>query len=251
MAAGKHAAIRALLMAVSFTFTGCDVLHQLTTPSAVSIQNFQASPSQITVGAQSVLSWDVSGADSVQIDNGIGAVPPKGSRTVTPQWTTTYVLAARAGALNTQSSIELRVVPPSTTPPTPGPTPGAPVPSPSPQPTPKPTPTPTPTPTPSNTPVVGGPVAKAAVGVIFVVCDNQGLPDSQDASSILVGCKVHLIVNLKDAHGVQVDNRGPINWAGASPRFSTSTFVSRRKSGAARNTAISSKFVEYSFTGTS
>jgi hypothetical protein len=206
--------VRALFAVTALGVSGCSLVHQLTGPSSVAIRTFRATPPTITVGSQAVLTWDVSGADSVQIDNGIGTVESQGSRTITPNWSTTYVLSAHSGSLSTQASIAVSVVPGSPTPPpSPSPTPVIPTPKP-PAPSPQPTPTPTPTP-----PSPAGPVAKARVGVIFVVCDNQGLPNSVDAVSVQVGCKVHMIVNLKDAHNQQTDAQGPINWHYSAPNL--------------------------------
>ena len=56
--------------------------------------DFTANPTTINVGDSVSLSWNVTGADTVNIDQGIGPVPPSGSRTVTPNSTTSYTLTA-------------------------------------------------------------------------------------------------------------------------------------------------------------
>ena len=62
------------------------------------ISSFSASPSSIQPGQSSTLSWGaVTNADSVSIDPGVGGVGTPGSRSVSPQTTTTYVLTARCG----------------------------------------------------------------------------------------------------------------------------------------------------------
>ena len=58
------------------------------------ITKFDAEPDSITAGSQAQLSWEVSGATTVSIDNGIGSVALKGSRTVMPSATTNYVITA-------------------------------------------------------------------------------------------------------------------------------------------------------------
>ncbi len=58
------------------------------------INTFTASPATITAGQSSTLSWNVSNATSVSIDQGIGAVGLTGSRSVSPTTTTTYTLTA-------------------------------------------------------------------------------------------------------------------------------------------------------------
>ncbi len=100
-------------------------------------------------------------------------------------------------------------IPPGGGPPGPSPSPQ---PTPTPLPTPTPTPTPAPTPTPEPTPEPGGPVAKARIKVIFVVCNNQGLPNSENATQVAVGCKVHMDLNLKDAYNNPTDPHGTPEW---------------------------------------
>ncbi|MEO5572552.1 MAG: hypothetical protein ABIT08_06645 [Bacteroidia bacterium] len=57
---------------------------------------FKATPSVIAAGASSLLDWNISGADTVTIDNGIGTVAASGSQSVTPAATTSYKLTATA-----------------------------------------------------------------------------------------------------------------------------------------------------------
>ncbi|MDZ4797268.1 MAG: OmpA family protein [Bryobacteraceae bacterium] len=61
----------------------------------VQIVRFQAVPTNIRSGEQSMLDWQVIGADSVTISNGIGTVPANGQRAVSPTQSTTYTLTAR------------------------------------------------------------------------------------------------------------------------------------------------------------
>lgn len=65
-------------------------------PSAVNIASFTASRTYVSeTKPDSVLSWDVTGAAQIEIDNGIGVVTGT-SLTVTPATTTTYTLKATA-----------------------------------------------------------------------------------------------------------------------------------------------------------
>lgn len=57
---------------------------------------FKATPSTIPAGELSTLEWNISGAASVAIDNGIGTVAASGTRIVTPAVTTAYKLTAAA-----------------------------------------------------------------------------------------------------------------------------------------------------------
>jgi phospholipase C len=55
---------------------------------------FSAAPATINAGDTAVLTWNVTGARSASIDNGIGSVPLSGTQQVKPQQTTTYTLTA-------------------------------------------------------------------------------------------------------------------------------------------------------------
>jgi carbohydrate binding protein with CBM4/9 domain len=55
---------------------------------------FNASPSSITTGQSSTLTWSTANATSVTIDHGMGTQPTSGSLAVTPSVTTTYTLTA-------------------------------------------------------------------------------------------------------------------------------------------------------------
>ena len=63
-------------------------------PTVPIINSFSAIPSTITVGESSTLSWSVTDATSVIIDNGIGSVVLTGTTAVNPTTTTTYTLTA-------------------------------------------------------------------------------------------------------------------------------------------------------------
>ncbi|MCU1310917.1 MAG: pyrrolo-quinoline quinone [Candidatus Angelobacter sp.] len=67
------------------------------------IVQFSADPTSLGPGQQSKLSWNVSNADKVTIDNGIGDVALVGSTSVSPTATTTYTLTA-TGAQGTKTA---------------------------------------------------------------------------------------------------------------------------------------------------
>lgn len=138
------------ILLLALASLACGLVDKLTSsdPSGLSIQQFSASPVTIDPGSAATLSWEVQGASTVVIDNGIGSVPAKGSRQVQPSATTTFSLVAEAGTSTTTASVQV-IVQGS---PTPSPSP-SPSPTPSPSPSPSPTPTPTPSPTPSPSPV--------------------------------------------------------------------------------------------------
>lgn len=63
-------------------------------PVGPRVYSFAASPSQILLAQSTTLSWAVSNAASVVIDQGIGSVSPSNSVVLTPAATTTYTLTA-------------------------------------------------------------------------------------------------------------------------------------------------------------
>jgi hypothetical protein len=81
------------------------------TPGTSQVVRFDATPSSITAGQSSQLTWIVQGATSVSIDNGIGNVAATGSRTVTPAATTTYTLTAVGPSGNVTLSTTVTVTP--------------------------------------------------------------------------------------------------------------------------------------------
>jgi chitodextrinase len=77
------------------------------TGSVPAISSFTANPASITAGQTSTLSWNVSGATTITIDNSIGSVTGTTSRIVTPAQTTTYTLTAAnsAGSSTTKATV--------------------------------------------------------------------------------------------------------------------------------------------------
>ncbi len=83
------------LMVVSVGFlSGCNELENSTDSIQLSIINFDVYPSIINMGETTNLSWNVTGAITVRIDNGIGNVSVTGTRIIMPSETTTYTLTA-------------------------------------------------------------------------------------------------------------------------------------------------------------
>jgi hypothetical protein len=70
---------------------------------------FNADPNIIAVGQLGNLHWDVTGATSVSIDQGIGDVPPVGSKVVYPYYTTTYTLTASSSCCSVSKAVVLTV----------------------------------------------------------------------------------------------------------------------------------------------
>lgn len=75
------------------------------------IKQFRADPGSIKTGSPATLIWEVSGADKVTIDQGVGKVAPKGMVAVLPSVSTTYVMTASAATGSTHRSVSVEVTP--------------------------------------------------------------------------------------------------------------------------------------------
>jgi uncharacterized protein (TIGR03437 family) len=74
------------------------------------INSFTVSPSSISAGQSATLSWSVSNASSVSIDNNIGSVANSGVESVAPNSTTTYTITAvNSAGLSVSQSVTLTV----------------------------------------------------------------------------------------------------------------------------------------------
>jgi len=78
-------------------------------PTPPVISSFSATPASITAGQATTLSWSVSGATSLSLDNAIGDVTGSTTRSVSPTASTTYVLTARNSAGNVTASTTVSV----------------------------------------------------------------------------------------------------------------------------------------------
>ena len=100
-------------LAVGFACKGSttdDVKHPPT------ITSFTATPATIHTGESSTLSWNVTGATSLSIDNGVGTVTgATGTKSVSPTATTTYKLTATNadGTKTATTVVTLQLVPPT------------------------------------------------------------------------------------------------------------------------------------------
>ena len=78
-------------------------------PAVPIINSFLANPLTITAGESSNLSWSVTDATTVTIDNGIGSVALSGTTTVTPVTTTTYTITATNSTGSVTASVTITV----------------------------------------------------------------------------------------------------------------------------------------------
>ena len=78
-----------------------------TSPTTPIINSFSVTPTTITAGESSTLSWSVTDATSVSIDHAIGSVALSGTTAVNPTTTTTYTLTATnsAGSVNATTTV--------------------------------------------------------------------------------------------------------------------------------------------------
>ncbi|HEY4283349.1 MAG TPA: hypothetical protein VGM62_09810, partial [Chthoniobacterales bacterium] len=77
-------------------------------PSA-EILSFSADKTSIQPGESVTLTWVVVNGDRIVLDHGIGIVPTRGSRKVTPAATTTYTLIATGRAGGGKKTITITV----------------------------------------------------------------------------------------------------------------------------------------------
>jgi hypothetical protein len=75
------------------------------------IRSFTANPPDVHVGTACTLTWDVSNATSLTMDQGIGSVPTSGSKSVTPSVTTNYTLTAANASGSVQRTVPVLVHP--------------------------------------------------------------------------------------------------------------------------------------------
>jgi hypothetical protein len=138
-----------LVAALAVSLVGCGLIDQINGPGGLTIQRFVASPDAVSAGASVTLTWDVAGAETVQIDNGVGTVPAKGTKTVVAYRTATYTLSAKAGSTAATASVQVSVKGASVSDPFTFPLGPSPDPSPTPKPSPSPDASPSPSPSPS------------------------------------------------------------------------------------------------------
>jgi len=80
-------------------------------PPRPEVVSFKAQPSRIERGSTVTLQWDVRGADSIVIDNGIGTVSSRGSMQVRPESMNSYNLTATSAGGETVSTVMVNVLP--------------------------------------------------------------------------------------------------------------------------------------------
>jgi hypothetical protein len=92
-----------------FLSSGKDTTPAETTSPLPVISSFSAASSTISKGESTTLTWNVTDATSVSINQNIGAVEMSGSKSVSPSTTTTYTITAMNDAGNNSRSITITV----------------------------------------------------------------------------------------------------------------------------------------------
>ncbi|HEX7960710.1 MAG TPA: alkaline phosphatase family protein [Terriglobales bacterium] len=99
------------------SLVGCRgiVAMQPTTSKPPVISSFTAAATTITAGQSTPLTWTVTGATSVTIDNGVGNVATSGSASVSPAQTTSYTLTASGSGGTSVAHVTITVTTPGLT----------------------------------------------------------------------------------------------------------------------------------------
>lgn len=127
----RQAAILLVAMILTLGAAGCKKKQPVTTPPppppppptkqvggpAAVINSYKADPAVIVRGESSTLSWSVTNATEVVIDNGIGSVPAQGSRKVSPSSNTTYRMTAKGPGGDAIQAVTVQVTNPPPPPP--------------------------------------------------------------------------------------------------------------------------------------
>ena len=96
--------------------------------------NFSADPAAISPGKCSTLKWSTENVNKAEMDQGVGAVAPNGSKEVCPKETTQYMITATGTGGTVYESATVTVNAPAPPPPPPPPPPPAMAPAPAPAP---------------------------------------------------------------------------------------------------------------------
>ena len=99
------------LLLLMILIPGCITIQPLAVQPSV-IGTFNSNPSSINPGGTSNLTWNVTGANTVSIDQGIGLVSATGTRVISPASSTVYTISAANFAGTVTSSTVTTVLSP-------------------------------------------------------------------------------------------------------------------------------------------
>jgi hypothetical protein len=93
---------------------GCVTVQPLAVQPSV-IGSFSSNPTAINPGGSSNLTWNVTGANTVSIDQGIGVVNASGTMAISPAASTVYTISATnsAGTVTSSATTTVNPVPPN------------------------------------------------------------------------------------------------------------------------------------------
>jgi peptidoglycan-associated lipoprotein len=115
MSPSLHRVVLTFVLAFGFTFTGCARKPPVAKtappplPAPAPSVSLSASPNELPQGQSAVLTWSTENARQVSIP-GIGIVAAKGSKTVRPQTSITYVLTASGPEGAKEASARITVI---------------------------------------------------------------------------------------------------------------------------------------------
>ena len=168
--------LRTGLIAVVGLSAGCGLLDDITGPDELGVGHFTASSEEVALNEVVTLSWEVTGAATVSIDQGIGSVDQKGSQQVRMSRSARFTLTAESESSMVEATLDVIVDGASLTPVSDPVAEG----TPDPTPTPEAGATPTPEPTPPASGVFCGSAASSPVfGCTILITEHTALPVGQ------------------------------------------------------------------------
>ncbi len=105
----KSVILAVCILVSILSFPACKNADETAPLNPPNVVYFGADATEIFRGTEVKLSWNVWNAATVEIDNGIGAVPASGSVPVKPESTTTYTLTARNSDGTVQNKVTINV----------------------------------------------------------------------------------------------------------------------------------------------
>ncbi len=108
MAASKRF-VCAGVVAAAVLSAACGLLDNLTNPNELGVGHFTASSQDVALNDVVTLSWEVTGAATVDIDQGIGSVDQKGSQQVRMSRSARFTLTAESEGAQVTATLEVLV----------------------------------------------------------------------------------------------------------------------------------------------
>lgn len=188
--------LRVGLVGIAALGIGCGLVDDLTGPDELGVNRFSASSEDVSLNEVVTLSWEVTGADSVSIDQGIGNVEQNGSRQVRMSRSARFTLTAESESSQVTATVDVVVDGASVNP----------VSTPVPEATPEATPVPDATPTPEPTGVFCGDVAASPVfGCAILVTEHAAPATGQCFEVTRVNLSESCPMNVGQKRNIEID----------------------------------------------